>query len=263
MLVVSLIVRQSADRIMEGYFMKGNNHHITRTLFASMLIVVLATLLLRTSVADAATMQQCGKWSVIPSPSGPPPFGSQLNAVAVISTKDVWAVGFNLPGNSSITTLIEHWNGKKWKVVVSPNPGSTGNELYGVTAISANNVWAAGYYNLNDGVAYTLIEHWDGKKWSVVSSPNTDIYDQLYNVTAISANDIWAVGISQDSNNDVNTLTEHWDGTQWSVVPSANPQGSTGNGLSGVAASSAKNVWTVGIYSSNRDLHQTLTEFYC
>ena len=59
-------------------------------------------------------------------------------------------------------TLVEHWNGSAWSVVPSPNVGgSYDNALYGVAAVSANDVWAVGH----DGdpiTGQTLVEHWNG-----------------------------------------------------------------------------------------------------
>lgn len=50
-----------------------------------------------------------------------------------------------LKGTAS-QTLVEHWNGKTWKVQPSPNPGK-GTLLFGVAATSSTNAWAVGYYN--------------------------------------------------------------------------------------------------------------------
>src|SRR5438045_3059666 len=47
-----------------------------------------------------------------------------------------------------------------WSIVPSPNVGSGNNSLASVAAISANDVWAVGYYTLTDRYQ-TLTEHWD------------------------------------------------------------------------------------------------------
>ena len=47
--------------------------------------------------------------------------------------------------------------------------------LTGATALAPNNVWAVVFYakDVNtDRPTKTLIEHWDGSSWQVVSSPN-------------------------------------------------------------------------------------------
>ena len=56
----------------------------------------------------------------------------ELISVAMVSAKDVWAVGFynesSLNSTSDIDrTLIHHWNGTKWSVVPSPNVGDKRN----------------------------------------------------------------------------------------------------------------------------------------
>jgi len=56
----------------------------------------------------------------------------------------------------------------------SPNSGEFA-ALYGISALSASNVWAVGEVNSlsrTNPHYRTLIEHWNGKKWSPVPSPN-------------------------------------------------------------------------------------------
>ena len=49
------------------------------------------------------------------------------------------------PVYAPLQMLTEHWNGSNWSIVSSPSPGTyNGNELYGVAAISTNDVWAVG-----------------------------------------------------------------------------------------------------------------------
>ena len=144
-----------------------------------------------------------------------------------MSANDVWAVGVysiydkNSFGGSSLLpsrTLVEHWNGKSWSVAPSPSLGTNDNNFYGVAAVSANDVWAVGYY----GTSQTLIEHWDGKSWSVVSSPNVGTSNNYpRGVAAVSANDVWAVGYYD--NGASQTFVEHWNGKSWSEVPMPSP----------------------------------------
>src|SRR5207248_1456889 len=143
------------------------------TLLPSVLIFATAILLFRTAVASIASpspsLKNCGGWSTIASPNG----GTRSNflySIAAVSASNVWAVGEYGNGNGS-STLVEHWNGKRWSVVASPNVnGATENTLAGVTAIAANNIWAVGSSTTADFVQRTLIEHWNGKRWSIVAS---------------------------------------------------------------------------------------------
>jgi len=123
-----------------------------------------------------------------------------------------------------------------WVVISSPNQGTEDNELNGVAAVSASDIWAVGsFYNPNTGQYGGLIEHWNGAAWSAVSSPSTT---QLTGVTALASNNVWAVS-------DYAQIL-HWNGSIWSIVPS--PQPCCGNyyQLNAVTALSANDIWAVG-----------------
>ncbi|MHB8600676.1 MAG: hypothetical protein ACYDER_28205 [Ktedonobacteraceae bacterium] len=107
-----------------------------------------------------------------------------------------------------------------------------------MSVLSATDVWAVGGHTGQGGHAepYTLIEHWDGQHWHIVSSPNVGRASSLNGVVALSSQNVWAVG-----NHNQNTLNEHWDGTSWSVIPPSL------NGFTyGGVAIAANNIWAVG-----------------
>lgn len=218
----------------------------------------------KSGVASIYSGVSCGVWSVISSPN----VGmsdNHLSAVAAVSGHNVWAVG-NSQNNQSLQTLIEHWNGASWSIVASPNPSTYLSSLDGVAAISANNVWAVGYYFTSSSSSpQTLIEHWDGTSWSIVSSPNAGIYNILLGVARVpGTTQLWAVGEYYNSltNNVQQTLVEQWNGSNWSVVSSPNV-GLYGNILSGVTAVSASDGWAVGsYYNSSSSSPQTLIEHW-
>ena len=56
-----------------------------------------------------------------------------------------------------------------WTVASTPNVGEGNNQLVAAGSTSSPDVWAVGSYL--DGVAHTLIEHWDGIQWSEVDLP--------------------------------------------------------------------------------------------
>src|SRR5215472_8050367 len=135
-------------------------------------VMVLGTLVLKSDRAEAvqagisvshSSQGGCGTWSVVSSPN-PGPSDNALGAVAAVSSRDVWAVGEYLrTGASSITqTLTEHWDGSRWTYIPSPNFGSLGNTLYGVSASSSNDVWAVGFYTDSHYLSHVLTEHWNG-----------------------------------------------------------------------------------------------------
>ncbi len=101
---------------------------------------------------------------------------NSLDAVAVTSATSVWAVGSSATSFSSQQQpWIVHWNGSQWIAVPVPHPGGhLFTRLVAVTAPSAKATWAVGTIGhsiLNDDPV-TLIEHWTGKKWVRVTSPN-------------------------------------------------------------------------------------------
>ena len=198
-------------------------------------------------------------WSVVSSPN--PGTGSQvLNKVAALSANDVWAVGYYANQDRISHSLIEHWNGTAWSVVSSPDGGIKTNYLTAVAAVSANDVWAVGYYTDENSGRQTLAERWNGTTWSIVPSLNPAVDDTMNGIVAISSTDVWTVGTAAN-NNIYQTLIEHWNGSAWSVVPSPDP-GSANNLLLGVAAVSANDMWAVGYYNNTGSAYLTLTEHW-
>jgi hypothetical protein len=93
--------------------------------------------------------------------------------------------------------------------------------LNGVSADSATDASAVGaYINPTTGASETLALHWNGTKWSTVSSPNpggttsANDYNYLAGVSANSATDAWAVGAYTGRA----TIVLHWNGTSWSTA---------------------------------------------
>ena len=192
-------------------------------------------------------------WAIVASPALSN--GGQFSAITALSATNIWAVGY---GDNLRHILIEHWNGNGWAVVQSPNPGSGANYLTGLTAISANDMWAVGtFFNGTGTIAAggELLEHWNGTSWSVVQSANPGVQGNfLSSIAAVSTNDVWASGGSSlsaggSSSQGTTTLLEHWNGTAWSNVASPNP-GTAEDTLSSVVAISAHDVWAVGSSSS-------------
>jgi len=132
-----------------------------------------------------------------------------------------------------------------WTIQATPNRGNDFNELTGVAAVSATDVWAAGLFRNPSTSQYrTLIEHFDGTAWRVVPSPNVGpSYNELNAVAADSSTDAWVVGFSASGSTN-RTLAERWNGATWSVVPTPNGAGS--NTLRGVTALSPTDAWAVG-----------------
>src|SRR5439155_438595 len=118
-------------------------------------------------------------WSLVPSPNpgtqtrcGTGTSGNVLNSVTSLASNNVWAVGYICGWQSR--TLVEHWDGVHWTVVPSPSvSGADSSTLVSVAAVSANNIWAVGNFQVGGQYQWnTLVEHWNGTNWNIVSSPN-------------------------------------------------------------------------------------------
>jgi len=195
-----------------------------------------------------------GSWQKVTSPNvgGSNALDNELLGVDAISLSDAWAVGWSQePSGPPYVkrTLTEHFDGIAWRIVPSPNPANdVQSVLYSVSGTSANDVWAVGSTHDGNSPSRTLIEHWDGTRWSIVPSPSPDTaFNELRGVAAVSANDAWAVGYRGGTHNEtpIETLVLHWNGASWSQV--ASPKGPPGaNQLHAIAAISANDVWAVG-----------------
>ena len=185
---------------------------------AILMVLVVAPAPVVLAAARNASSGACRSWVHATSPNAGTG-DNNLYGVTAISAGSAWAVGEYFVGVNTLT-LIEHWNGKSWKVVPSPNKG-TGDSLYAVYAVSATNVWAAGsYYNGTAG--RTLIEHWNGKAWKVVPSPNVGARtNEIFSVRGTSGHDIWAAGEAFTGYPTSRTLILHWNGRRWRVAPPA------------------------------------------
>jgi hypothetical protein len=146
-----------------------------------------------------------------------------------------------------------------WQVTKSPNFGSDANSLSSVSAVADNDVWAVGWgWDQTLNAYRTVIEHWNGQRWSLARSPNaTNGYNLLNGVAAVASNDVWAVGQAAIGST-YSTLIEHWNGSAWSIVTSPNTPGLS-NILEAITVISANDIWAVG-YSQDSNFNTfTLT----
>jgi hypothetical protein len=194
-----------------------------------------------------------GHFHYVSSPNGTG--NNYLSGISAVSAKDVWAVGNSTKSsgaNNFDQTLAEHWNGTSWTKVPTVNPGPRNNDLYSVSAVSSNDVWAVGAYQ-SDSINQTaaIAEHWNGVSWTQFPTyklPPGSNGSLFFGVTAISSNDVWAVGGYWTlSNYSFLTLIEHYNGTKWDwiVSPNAGTQAYY-NQLVSVSALNADDIWAVG-----------------
>ena len=214
-------------------------------------------------------------WSIVPSPNTSPSQSNGLLGVTCVSVSDCWAVGAyyinDVAGGSTVEPVVMRWDGTSWAIVASPNGGGPMQSglLQSVSCTSVSNCWAVGYDVTSVSAVVTqvtaestLIEHWDGAAWTIVSSPSVNAQYSVLKAVACVSSDCWAVGGSSTSSGDV-PLIEHWEGSSWTIVPPA-AQSTVQAILYGVACTSTTDCWTDGFYASSNAYadYQTLIEHW-
>jgi hypothetical protein len=209
-------------------------------------LVALAVTGLAAAPSSAVT-SSCHSWSGVqpPDPAGTTRSNS-LDAVAVVSSCQAWAVGNYFAGHY-FPALILQWNGSAWVRFKSP-----GNDLNGVAATSPGNAWIAG--DVFNSVSYSsLLLQWNGTAWTRLPSPDPGGQVNIFQaVAANSSSNAWAVGhYGQDLSQSL-TFTARWNGASWSRVASPNPGGRfESNDLDSVAVAPTGATWAVGYYSTS------------
>ena len=210
---------------------------------AGMLIAIPLIAWASAAAPAAADVAACGgQWSVVPSADHSQQSGEidSLNSVAALSSTDQWAVGswLHFPDAYVFHTLVEHWDASSagWAIVPSPNSLAVNNYLYGVAADAPDDVWAVGGTDQSGPPYKSLVEHWDGTSWSIVSPASFS--GVLYSVVAFGPSDVWAVGTE---NYPGRGLIEHWDGATWTATYLK-----FAALLRGIAAAGPRQIWAVG-----------------
>jgi hypothetical protein len=198
------------------------------------------------------------RWSVVPSPNQ----GARQNilyGVSAISDASVWAVGAFQDASSAWHTLAEHWDGSAWSVVATADPGGSGNQLYAVTAVSNNLVYATGQRSDTTFPSNSLIEQWNGNQWSVVSTPTDPGGSVLpLGATATSAT-VSIVGDRESSTAPYTTFVA--SGAPGSVSIASTPNNGTAeNDLFAATTAADGSTWAAGWYINSSGTHQTLVE---
>jgi hypothetical protein len=178
--------------------------------------------------------------------SGPVLVGEgQRAAAAPISSWQAKGAAWKTPGLPAVPSLSE----------LVPEPGSS-SVLAGVFCTSASNCWAVGYYRKGSGsaqVTLNLALHWNGQKWSRVSTPDPggtaggDGSD-LTGVRCTSRKNCWAAGAYGAAGTAFGQAL-HWNGRRWSKVATPNPGGTPGSDLRvlvSVTCTVAANCWALG-----------------
>jgi hypothetical protein len=161
-----------------------------------------------------------------------------------------------LPSSGTATSENSGWS---W--IRSAYDDYTPTYFADMTCVSGDDCWAVGgRWDNAESRIRTLVEHWDGVSWSLMTPADPGTAHTYWAVTCVSATDCWAVG---DYRNGVfaplNTLIGHWDGTSWNLVPSPTPS-THQSSLYDVACISSDNCWAVGTNAAANQFYEPLLE---
>jgi hypothetical protein len=226
--------------------------------FAAAAVIALAS---ATLVVLGPAAGGASTFSIVTSPNPSTSTGTHLNALSCVTAINCTAVGYYSTASSPGHTLVERWNGRSWVLVGTQTPtGATGSYFDGVSCLSASDCTAVGYYTTASSPGRTLVQRWNGTKWSIVPSPNASgsIGSYLNAVSCVSATNCRAVGYSYNSTA-TKTLATRWNGTNWAVAGTPNPNGDDPD-LFSISCASATSCLAVGYYTAGGFTDTTLAE---
>jgi hypothetical protein len=184
----------------------------------------------------AAPAGAAATWTKVNSPNRGTLGSALQDVVTVPGTSTSWAVGWSYDSNlAAYRTLTERSTGGAWSIVSSPNPSGSGySQLNRVDATSTSNVWAIGY----DTQTGTLVERFDGTRWTTVPAP-AGISPRGLDV--VSPTEVWVAGYSGSA-----ATVAQWRNGSWTTrytQPVANRHLTV---FEGIAVGPSGHVWAVG-----------------
>jgi len=189
---------------------------------------------------------------------------NSLAAVSCPSATACTAVGERFRSSAKYIALVEVWNGTTWTFQSAPNPsGAIYGALDGLSCPSSTDCTAVGYYYTNGSQNPTAFaEGWNGKTWTVQTTPNPTGADNssLTGVSCSSSATCTAVGDYVNGSGNYVSLAETWNGTTWTAQSTPNPTGATVSYLTGVSCPSATDCTAVGTYAKSSGRRVALAE---
>jgi PKD repeat protein len=169
------------------------------------------------------------KWSLIPAVAPSGATASGFEGASCTTPTACTAVGWSEDGSGNMQVLAERWDGSKWSIQSTPNPGgSTLNRLASISCSSATICTTVGWSGGFTQTRKPFAERWDGSAWGIQSTPTPSNPSGgvseagLEGVSCTSPSECTAVGIVRKGPTFV-TLAERWDGSQWTAQSTPTP----------------------------------------
>jgi hypothetical protein len=164
-------------------------------------------------------------WQMLPVQAPTGARDSALHGVACTGRTCV-AVGDGENRAGRDLTFAEAWNGSRWRLIITPNPGGAEDSfLQAVSCASPADCVAVGHFEYEAREvsvrSATLIERWDGTRWRIERSPDAGGTQgaALQGIDCSSAQGCTAVGWERPAGGAYGPLAVGWDGTAWTVRP--------------------------------------------
>jgi len=152
------------------------------------------------------------RWTIQHVPKRAGAIQTFLTGVSCTSPSDCLAVGYSVDARGASTALAARWDGSRWRWTAISKPVASGSELSllgGVSCVAAGACTAVGSFENRAGVWFTLVERWDGSRWTFERTPRVQ-YSELTGVSCASASACTAVGLYAGGE-----MVEHWNGRKW------------------------------------------------
>lgn len=180
------------------------------------------------------------RWSRVAMPKPAGSVNVSLGYVACPAARECVTVGQAYPKSGDFYAIAGYWNGAHWTVGKAVTPGTTSG-LSAIACPTASSCFAVGQYTPKGKLSFTaLIEHWNGKSWTLQGAPGPRGTSDggLFDVSCASKSLCVAVG--SDS---AGELIERWNGKTWTATTPP----STSNGmLWGVSCPATTSCYAVG-----------------
>jgi hypothetical protein len=205
-------------------------------------------------------------WTVQKTPNPTNSLSAGLEGIACSSPTSCLAVGELLAPSypDSGFPFSLSWNGKAWRVRKVPIPA--GSLLYsGLRAVAcpaATACAAAGFYQSSSGTLVTLLEGWNGQRWSSQASPvSGQLSSYLDGVACPSAHACTGVGFYVNGQGTGIPFAQQWNGSAWAIEHPPDPVAGTGSAsLAAVSCPAARACVAVGDYQNRLGAYLPLAE---
>jgi hypothetical protein len=114
--------------------------------------------------------------------------------VDTLGPKNVWIAGRYLIEGSVTKNVIYRSQGDRLMRMAVPSPGAGGNELQAIAVIDGDEAWAVGTLRTAGGQDRPMFLHWDGRRWTSITSPAVTGDGVLVDATVTSNGRLLAVG---------------------------------------------------------------------